>query len=67
MIIDHKVEEVVGPHDQMQVIMARGLFSKWKMPVYIDFDDKMTVLTVDIGICDKMSERYWLHCCCNGI
>lgn len=44
---DHKVEEVVEPHDQMQVIMARGLFSKWKMPVYIDFDDKMTVLTLE--------------------
>lgn len=33
-------DEVVGPHNQMQVIMARGLASQWKQPIYVDFDKK---------------------------
>jgi len=35
-------DEVVGPHDQMQVVMARGIASPWKQPVFVDFDRKMT-------------------------
>ena len=34
-------DEVVGPHSQMQVVMARGVASPWKQPIYIDFDKKM--------------------------
>ena len=30
---DKSVDEVVGPHSQLQVVMVRGLFSKWKQPV----------------------------------
>lgn len=32
----------MGPHSQMQTGMVRGLFSKFKQPIYIDFDTKMT-------------------------
>jgi len=39
---DQKHDRVLGPHSQMQVAMIRGLFSKWKMPIYMDFDRKMT-------------------------
>lgn len=39
---DQLEDEVVGPHTQMQVVMVRGLFSKWKQPIFIDFDQKMT-------------------------
>ena len=35
-------DEVLGPHNYMQVVMARGLFSNWKQPVYLAFDQKMT-------------------------
>lgn len=35
-------DKIIGPHNQMQVVMARGLFAKWKQPVYIGFDVKMT-------------------------
>ncbi|XP_056647325.1 uncharacterized protein LOC130451987 [Diorhabda sublineata] len=35
-------DEVLGPHNYMQVVMARGLFSNWKQPIYIGFDQKMT-------------------------
>lgn len=32
----------MGPHSQMQTAMVRGLFSKFKQPIYVDFDKKMT-------------------------
>jgi hypothetical protein len=39
---DRLNDEEVGPHSQMQVVMARGLIGKWKQPIYIDFDQKIT-------------------------
>ncbi|KAJ6639791.1 Transposable element P transposase [Pseudolycoriella hygida] len=33
---------IMGPHSQIQTAMARGLFSKFKQPIYVDFDKKMT-------------------------
>lgn len=32
----------MGPHSQMQTVMARGLFYKFKQPIYVNFDEKMT-------------------------
>lgn len=40
---DKKSDEVVGPHQQMQVVMVRGLFSNWKQPVFVYFDTKITL------------------------
>uniref|UniRef100_A0A182PX92 Transposable element P transposase-like RNase H domain-containing protein n=1 Tax=Anopheles epiroticus TaxID=199890 RepID=A0A182PX92_9DIPT len=39
---DQALDEVLGPHNYMQVVMARGLFKHLKQPVYIGFDQKMT-------------------------
>lgn len=39
---DQKEDEVIGSHSNMQVILARGLFSNWKQPIYIGFDKKLT-------------------------
>jgi hypothetical protein len=39
---DTSKDEVLGPHNQMQVVMARGLFAQWKQPLYIAFDQKIT-------------------------
>lgn len=39
---DKGYDEVVGPHSQLQIVMARGLTSNWKQPAYIDFDQKIT-------------------------
>lgn len=44
---DQKLDEVVGPHSHMQVVMARGLFAKWKQPVFVDFDTQMTQHILD--------------------
>lgn len=32
----------MGPNAQMQTIMARGLFSKFKQPIFVDFDVKVS-------------------------
>lgn len=37
-----KNDKIFGPHSSMQVISARGLFSKWKQPLYVDFDIQVT-------------------------
>lgn len=42
MEYDQFKDEVVGPHNQMQVVMARGIASKWKQPIFVGFDIKMT-------------------------
>lgn len=45
--IDKKQERRVGPHKTVQVGMARGLFGRWKQPVYYDFDEPLTKETVN--------------------
>lgn len=66
---DNRHDQVLGPHNQMQVIMARGIASPWKQPVMIDFDKKMTksILFDVIGKLDKIG--YTVICCvsdCGG-
>ena len=39
---DPAVDEILGPHKYLQVIMARGLFKNWKQIIYVGFDKKMT-------------------------
>lgn len=39
---DVSSDEIVGQHRYMQVIMAHGLFSNWKQPIYLGFDQKVT-------------------------
>ena len=35
-------DRVYGPHKKLVVVMARGLFSNWKQPVYFGFDRLVT-------------------------
>lgn len=46
-------DEVIGPHNQMQMVMARGLFANWKQPIYVQFDQKMTP-DILINIIEKL-------------
>lgn len=39
---DKKSDQIVGFHSQMQVVMARGFFSRWKQPIFFEFDQKIT-------------------------
>ncbi|KAL4091696.1 hypothetical protein QTP88_026347 [Uroleucon formosanum] len=48
-------DEVVGPHSQMQVVMARGIASQWKQPIFVDFDQKMTK-SILFSIIDKLDQ-----------
>lgn len=39
---DSKWDQVLGPCRQVQVIHARGIYGKWKVPVYYEFDVPVT-------------------------
>jgi hypothetical protein len=39
---DEKADEIVGPHNYMQLVMGRALCAKWKQHLWVDFDKKMT-------------------------
>lgn len=41
--LDKRTDSYIGPRKKMQVIAIRGLFSKWKTPIFIDFDCPMTL------------------------
>lgn len=47
------LDSVMRPSSQMQTIMVRGLFAKYKQPIYINFDEKMTPCLLD-SICTKL-------------
>uniref|UniRef100_A0A2S2P2E1 THAP9-like helix-turn-helix domain-containing protein n=1 Tax=Schizaphis graminum TaxID=13262 RepID=A0A2S2P2E1_SCHGA len=36
-------QRILGPHNNVQVMCARGLFSQWKQPIFFDFDCDMSV------------------------
>ena len=38
---DHESDRVFGPHKKLQLVMVRGLFKKWKQPIFYDFDTPM--------------------------
>ncbi len=39
---DQASQTVHGPHDQVQVVMIRGLFKSFKQPIYYAFDETMS-------------------------
>ncbi|XP_071578674.1 uncharacterized protein [Temnothorax nylanderi] len=39
---DPTLEQLIGPHSKVQVIMVRGLFGNWKQPIFYKFDQPMT-------------------------
>lgn len=40
--IEKKEERAIGPNKKCQVFVCRGLFKKWKQPVYYQFDQDVT-------------------------
>lgn len=40
--IDKKVEQAIGPHKACQTVMARGLISNWKQPIFYEFNRPTT-------------------------
>lgn len=35
-------DELIGPYSTMYIISAKGIFTDWKQPVYVNFDVKIT-------------------------
>lgn len=56
-------DEIVGPHSQMQVIMARGVSSNWKQLIYVDFDQKITK-EILFDIIEKLDDIGFKTICC---
>lgn len=56
-------DEVVGPHSQMQVVMARGIASQWKQPIFVGFDQKMTK-SILFSIIDSLNQIGFNVLCC---
>ena len=53
---DPAADEVMGPFNYVQVVMARGLFKNWKQPIYIGFDQSMTKEII-MEIIEKLNEK----------
>ena len=61
-----KTDQIIGPHQKMQLVSIRGIVSSWKMPIYFNFDFKFTPDTLfqlikDIhkaGLCVKGNNLY---------
>ncbi|KAK3923436.1 Transposable element P transposase [Frankliniella fusca] len=64
---DQKHDKVLGPHTQMQVAMVRGLYGKWKVPVYLDFDQKMTPEILTNLIKELYEIGYTVKVCCSDM
>jgi len=40
--IEKRREQVIGPASKCQVMVVRGLFARWKQPIFYKFDQNMT-------------------------
>ncbi|CAI6355295.1 unnamed protein product [Macrosiphum euphorbiae] len=56
-------DEIVGPHSKMLVVMAQGIASKWKQPIFVDFDVKMSKVIL-FDIIDKLEKIGYKVICC---
>jgi len=56
-------DKLVNPHDQMQVVMAQSITSKWKQPVYFNVNENITKAVL-CDIIDKLDEIGFKVICC---
>lgn len=56
-------DDIVGYHSQMDVVMARGVSSPWKQPIFVDFDVKMTK-DILFNIIDRLDQIEFNVLCC---
>jgi len=43
-------QQILGPYNCVQVMCARGLFGKWKPPIFFNFNFDMTVEILNTAI-----------------
>lgn len=50
--LERRQQKIYGPHKTSQFVMARGLFGKWKQPIFYEYDKPMTKdILIDIITC----------------
>jgi len=47
VVIDRKIEKVIGPHRTCQCVIVRSLFASWKQPIYYQYDEAMDAKTLN--------------------
>ena len=49
---DAKEDQILGPAPKVLVVMIRGFLTRWKQPVYYNFDTTLTVTLLKEVICE---------------
>ena len=60
---DIKQDIIVGPAKKAMVAMVRGLTSNWKQPIYLAFDEQMTLSIMDTIIRECERNGIEIHAC----
>ncbi|KAJ8893814.1 hypothetical protein PR048_006415 [Dryococelus australis] len=60
-------QRIVGSHNHIQVIMARGLRSSRKQPIFVDFDKEITVGILNSLIIALHEAGYQVVTCVGGL
>lgn len=45
------LDQALGSHSKVQVVLARGILSPWKQPIFYDFDQTMDIKLLFEIIC----------------
>jgi len=56
-------DKLVGPHDQLQVVMAQSITSKWKQPIFFNVNESITKAVL-CDIIDKLDDIGFKVICC---
>lgn len=56
-------DKLIDPHDQMQVVMAQSITSKWKQPIYFNVNENITKAVL-CDIIDKLDNIGFKVICC---
>ena len=62
---DQESDQALGPHKKVQLAMVRGLFKKWKQPIFYQFDSPMKkeLLFHIIVSTEETGVEIWGICC----
>ena len=67
--IDRILDKIIGPADQAQIVMARGLVYDWKWPVFVHYDfkiDMAELMQIIISLEAEAGMEVLSACCDQG-
>ena len=62
---DQRNDQIIGPCQKMQVVVARGIISNWKQQIFFDFDKPMTAVLLKsiVSAAEEHNIHVWSVCC----